>query len=224
MPLHVGPHTAAADAHLHQHHHAHQSAAAAAAVPSAPQHAAVGDLHLDGGGGGDQQHPHAAVRIDAAVVNKDPQAAAGVAGTAAPGSEQGGTPSARPPRPPLKARLAAFAVNNFMLLSFSVAAAAAMAWPLPGKVVASWAVGDIRVVQAINNFLVFLISGLTLKSDDFRCVCCCGRCVVRWVWCGVWGLLPVEERPGRQGAGCVSQQEQRQVCDGPVSATTNRQL
>ncbi|KAF6235189.1 SBF-like CPA transporter family-domain-containing protein [Scenedesmus sp. NREL 46B-D3] len=55
-----------------------------------------------------------------------------------------------------------------MLLSFSFAAALAMAWPLPGKAVASWTVGDVRVVQAANNFLVFLISGLTLKSDDFR--------------------------------------------------------
>uniref|UniRef100_A0A383W7R8 Uncharacterized protein n=1 Tax=Tetradesmus obliquus TaxID=3088 RepID=A0A383W7R8_TETOB len=61
-----------------------------------------------------------------------------------------------------------FALDNFMLLSFSLAAALAMAWPVPGKAVASWAVGDVRVVQALNNFLVFLISGLTLKSDDFR--------------------------------------------------------
>lgn len=69
----------------------------------------------------------------------------------------------------LKAGTAAFVLSNFMLISFSLAAALAMAWPLPGKVVASWSVGDVRVVQAINNFLVFLISGLTLKSDDFRC-------------------------------------------------------
>jgi hypothetical protein len=61
-----------------------------------------------------------------------------------------------------------FALDNFMLLSFSFAAALAMAWPVPGKAVASWAVGDVRIVQAANNFLVFLISGLTLKSDDFR--------------------------------------------------------
>lgn len=67
-----------------------------------------------------------------------------------------------------KARLSVFVLNNFMLLSFSLAAAVAMAWPLPGRVVASWSVGDVRVVQAINNFIVFLISGLTLKSDDFR--------------------------------------------------------
>lgn len=67
-----------------------------------------------------------------------------------------------------KARVFAFVITNFMLISFSLAAALAMAWPLPGKVVASWAVGDVRIVQAINNFMVFLISGLTLKSDDFR--------------------------------------------------------
>jgi hypothetical protein len=67
-----------------------------------------------------------------------------------------------------KARVSAFVTTNFMLISFSLAAALAMAWPLPGKVVASWAVGDVRIVQAINNFMVFLISGLTLKSDDFR--------------------------------------------------------
>lgn len=68
----------------------------------------------------------------------------------------------------MKASTSAFVLNNFMLLSFSLAAALAMAWPLPGRVVASWAIGDVRVVQAINNFMVFLISGLTLKSDDFR--------------------------------------------------------
>jgi hypothetical protein len=67
-----------------------------------------------------------------------------------------------------KAWLSAFVLNNFMLLSFTLAAALAMAWPLPGRVVASWSVGDVRVVQALNNFIVFLISGLTLKSDDFR--------------------------------------------------------
>jgi hypothetical protein len=67
-----------------------------------------------------------------------------------------------------KASISAFVLNNFMLLSFSLAAALAMAWPLPGRVVASWSIGDVRVVQAVNNFLVFLISGLTLKSDDFR--------------------------------------------------------
>lgn len=68
----------------------------------------------------------------------------------------------------LKGSTSTFVLNNFMLLSFSLAAALAMAWPLPGRVVASWSVGDVRVVQAINNFMVFLISGLTLKSDDFR--------------------------------------------------------
>jgi hypothetical protein len=67
-----------------------------------------------------------------------------------------------------KASIPVFVLNNFMLLSFSLAAALAMAWPLPGRVVASWSIGDVRVVQAVNNFLVFLISGLTLKSDDFR--------------------------------------------------------
>lgn len=40
-----------------------------------------------------------------------------------------------------KASTSAFIINNFMLLSFSLAAALAMAWPLPGRVVASWAVG-----------------------------------------------------------------------------------
>lgn len=67
-----------------------------------------------------------------------------------------------------KARIQAAIIEHFMLLSFTLAAALAMAWPLPGKVIAGWSVGDIRVVQAVNNFLVFLISGLTLKSDDFR--------------------------------------------------------
>lgn len=65
-------------------------------------------------------------------------------------------------------KVQAFVISNFMPISFSLAAALALAWPVPGLWLGSWKIGDVRVVQAINNFLVFLISGLTLDSRDFR--------------------------------------------------------
>lgn len=44
----------------------------------------------------------------------------------------------------------------------------ALAWPEPGKVVGSWHVKDVRIVQALNNFFVFLVSGLTLRTKDIK--------------------------------------------------------
>ncbi|KAF8065642.1 BASS4 [Scenedesmus sp. PABB004] len=99
----------------------------------------------------------------------DEAAANNAAGGGPPGA--GPQPAARrrwAPRAPSAARVRAFVVEHFMLLSFTAAAGLALAWPVPGVAVASLSVGDVRVVQAVNNFVVFLISGLTLKSDDFR--------------------------------------------------------
>lgn len=61
-----------------------------------------------------------------------------------------------------------FAVAYFLPLAFLVAVAFALALPLPGKVVGSWHVSDVRVVQAINKVVVFLISGLTLRTDHLK--------------------------------------------------------
>lgn len=65
-------------------------------------------------------------------------------------------------------KLKKIVIEYFLPLAFLVAVVAALAFPLPGRVVGSWHVSDIRIVQAINNFLVFLISGLTLKTDHLR--------------------------------------------------------
>ncbi len=73
-----------------------------------------------------------------------------------------------PPKPPLLQRLKAIGRDHFMPISFLIATILAISWPVPGAAVASWQGGNIRIVQAINNALVFLISGLTLRSDDFR--------------------------------------------------------
>jgi sodium/bile acid cotransporter 7 len=59
-------------------------------------------------------------------------------------------------------------IDNFMIISFSVALVVAMTAPSPGKAVGALQVGDIKIIQAINNIMVFLVSGLTLKSDDLR--------------------------------------------------------
>ena len=90
--------------------------------------------------------------------------AANGSGGANGGASSSSSPSKKKPKPPLAARVKAFCIAQFMPLSFLVAAALALAWPLPGRVVLSWQAGDVRIVQAINNAIVFLISGLTLKS------------------------------------------------------------
>lgn len=71
-------------------------------------------------------------------------------------------------KPSLRERTKAFIISNYLPLAFLVALIIALSWPLPGKTVGSWTAGDIRIVQAINNFMVFLVSGLTLKTDDLR--------------------------------------------------------
>ena len=65
-------------------------------------------------------------------------------------------------------RITTLLVEYFLPLCFAVAITIALAFPLPGRVVGSWSVKDFRIVQAINNFIVFLISGLTLKTAQLR--------------------------------------------------------
>eukprot|EP00898_Chlorokybus_atmophyticus_P008906 jgi/Chlat1/9016/Chrsp94S08290 len=61
-----------------------------------------------------------------------------------------------------------FIVENFIPLGFLFALVVALAFPQPGREVGSWQVGGVKVVQAVNNFLVFLVSGLTLRWSEFR--------------------------------------------------------
>ena len=66
------------------------------------------------------------------------------------------------------ARLKKICLEYFLPLALVVAITFALAFPLPGRVVGSWHVSDNRIVQAINNFIVFLISGLTLRTEHFK--------------------------------------------------------
>lgn len=44
----------------------------------------------------------------------------------------------------------------------------ALAYPMPGRKVAAWSAGSIAIVQAVNNCMVFLLSGLTLRTTESR--------------------------------------------------------
>ena len=44
----------------------------------------------------------------------------------------------------------------------------ALAWPAPGKAVGKPKVEGYRVIQTINVIVIFIISGLTLKTDDIK--------------------------------------------------------
>lgn len=44
----------------------------------------------------------------------------------------------------------------------------ALVWPAPGKAMAKPKVEGFRVVQTINVVIIFIISGLTLKTDDIK--------------------------------------------------------
>ena len=61
-----------------------------------------------------------------------------------------------------------FCLEYFLPLAFVVAITFALVFPLPGRIVGSWHVSDIRIVQAVNNFVVFLISGLTLRTEHLK--------------------------------------------------------
>ncbi|EIE20487.1 hypothetical protein COCSUDRAFT_43922 [Coccomyxa subellipsoidea C-169] len=62
----------------------------------------------------------------------------------------------------------AFVITNYLPLAFLVALVWALSWPQPGKTVGSWQIKDVRVVQALNNFFVFLVSGLTLRTKEIK--------------------------------------------------------
>lgn len=63
-------------------------------------------------------------------------------------------------------RIKPFVIANFLPLGFSVALVIALTYPFPGKLVASFNIYEVNVVQAINSFNVFLVSGITLNITD----------------------------------------------------------
>lgn len=65
-----------------------------------------------------------------------------------------------------RARL--FSIKNVLPLGFLVVLVWALAWPAPGKAVAKPKVEDYRLIQTINVVVIFIISGLTLRTDDIK--------------------------------------------------------
>ena len=59
-------------------------------------------------------------------------------------------------------------IRNYLPLVFAVTIVVAMSWPTPGLKVSSLVVKGVHIIQALNTFLVFLVSGLTLNINDLR--------------------------------------------------------
>ena len=83
-----------------------------------------------------------------------------------------GTPAPAPPPPPspppqlrMSARVQAFVLKNFLPLGFGFVLILSLSCPGPGAAVGKIKVLDgIGLVQAINNMVVFFISGVTLET------------------------------------------------------------
>jgi hypothetical protein len=63
-----------------------------------------------------------------------------------------------------------FVIENFLLVSFSVALLLALIYPSAGKLVHSWSVGSFVVMELLNYLIVFFISGFTLKLEELKAV------------------------------------------------------
>lgn len=61
-----------------------------------------------------------------------------------------------------------FCIKNVLPLGFLLVLVWALAWPAPGKAVGKPKAEGYRVVQTINVVVIFVISGLTLKTDDIK--------------------------------------------------------
>ncbi len=84
--------------------------------------------------------------------------------------------------PSILARATAFAKRHFLPLGLVTAATVAMAFPAPGREVASQVAvvgGDeYKAVSSALIFAIFLSSGFALKTDDLRAAFSCARAVV----------------------------------------------
>ena len=65
-------------------------------------------------------------------------------------------------------KLQKFVIANFIACSFSVAIIFALSYDVPGAFLGSFLLYKKGIIQFINTFIVFLISGLTLKIEEFR--------------------------------------------------------
>ncbi|CAM9186999.1 unnamed protein product [Chrysoparadoxa australica] len=66
------------------------------------------------------------------------------------------------------ARAQAFCLKNFLPLGFLISLIMALAWPTPGDVISSYKVGAFRLIPTINVITIFIVSGLTLKTDEIK--------------------------------------------------------
>ncbi|CAD7701282.1 unnamed protein product [Ostreobium quekettii] len=57
-------------------------------------------------------------------------------------------------------------LDNFLIIGLAVAVAVALAWPYPGDEVSQHKVGSFRIVTTVNICTIFVISGLTLDTQD----------------------------------------------------------
>lgn len=57
-------------------------------------------------------------------------------------------------------------MKNVLPIGFFVVLVWALLWPLPGERASKPEVEGFRVVSTINILVIFIISGLTLKTDD----------------------------------------------------------
>ena len=61
-------------------------------------------------------------------------------------------------------------VQNFILFALSVAVIISFSYPYPGSKASSITIGNLKIVEFINNVIVFLISGVTLKVEDLKVI------------------------------------------------------
>lgn len=58
-----------------------------------------------------------------------------------------------------------FIIEYYLPLGFALALIVSLSYPLPGSTLASFGIYGISIVQAINNFSVFFVSGITLNTQ-----------------------------------------------------------
>lgn len=72
------------------------------------------------------------------------------------------------PTPSRAERVQKFCIKNVLPLGFFFVLVIALAWPAPGEAVGKPKIEGFRVVQTINVVIIFLISGVKLKTDDIK--------------------------------------------------------
>ncbi|KAG2453576.1 hypothetical protein HYH02_001794 [Chlamydomonas schloesseri] len=62
-----------------------------------------------------------------------------------------------------------FIVENYLVIAFAVALTFALAYPVPGSyLVRITVLGNVHIIQEINMFIVFFISGLALNTTELK--------------------------------------------------------